>query len=87
MLVNQGQPTATRLAALVDGELSQDAITRSLHQQDYDAPHLWQVVKPFVPQIAQADGVLIFDHNPEEKPYMATNPLIRYHLTTVLDEP
>ncbi len=33
LLVNQGQPTATRLAALVDGKLSHDAITRSLHQQ------------------------------------------------------
>ena len=79
LLVNQGQPTATRLAALVDGKLSHDAITRSLHQQDYNSVHLWQVVKPFVHQIAQADGVLIFDDNLEEKPYMATNPLIRYH--------
>jgi hypothetical protein len=79
LLINQGQPTATRLAALVDGKLSHDAITRSLHQRDYDSRHLWQVVKPFVHQIAQADGVLIFDDNLEEKPYMATNPLIRYH--------
>jgi hypothetical protein len=79
LLVNQGQPTATRLAALVDGKLSHDAITRSLHQQDYDSRQLWQVVKPFVHQIAQADGVLIFDDNLQEKPYMVTNPLIRYH--------
>lgn len=80
LLVNQGQPTATRLAALVEGKLSHDAITRSLHQQAYDSRHLWQVVKPFVEQIAQPDAVLIFDDNLEEKPYMATNPLIRYHV-------
>ena len=53
LLVNQGQPTATRLAALVDGKLSHDAITRSLHQQDYNSVDLWQVVKPFVHQIAK----------------------------------
>ncbi len=79
LLVNQGQPTATRLSALVDGKLSHDAITRSLHQQDYHSRHLWQVLKPFVHQIERPDGVLIFDDNLEEKPYMATNPLIRYH--------
>lgn len=35
LLVNQGQSTATGLAALVEDKLSHDAITRSLHQQDY----------------------------------------------------
>ena len=38
-----------------------------------------RAVKPFVHQIERPDGVLIFDDNLEEKPYMATNPLIRYH--------
>lgn len=79
LLVNQAQPTATRLAELVEGNLSHDAITRSLSQQDYGSRQLWQTVKPFVQQIAHSDGVLIFDDTVEEKPYMATNPLIRYH--------
>lgn len=34
LLVNQGQTTATGLSALVEGKLSHDAITRSLHQLD-----------------------------------------------------
>lgn len=33
LLVNQGQSTATGLSALVDGKLSHDAITRSLHHR------------------------------------------------------
>jgi len=79
LLVNQGQPTATRLATLVEGKLSHDAITRSLAQQDYGSPQLWQVVKPFVRQIAREDAVLIADDTVEEKPYMDCNDLIRYH--------
>lgn len=79
LLVNQSQPTATRLSELVEGKLSHDAITRSLNGQDYGSPHLWQVVKPFVAQIAQQDAVLIADDTVEEKPYMACNNLIRYH--------
>lgn len=79
LLVNQSQPTATRLSELVEGKLSHDAITRSLNGQDYGSPHLWQVVKPFVAQIAQQDAVLIADDTVEEKPYMASNNLIRYH--------
>ena len=79
LLVNQGQPTATRLSTLVEGKLSHDAITRSLTQQDYGSRQLWQVVKPFVSQMAQEDGVLIADDTVEEKPYMDCNDLIRYH--------
>ena len=79
LLVNQGQPTATRLSMLVEGKLSHDSITRSLTQQDYGSRDLWKVVKPFVGQIAQDDAVLIADDTVEEKPYMDCNNLIRYH--------
>lgn len=58
LLVNQGQTTATGLAALVEDKLSHDAITRRLHQQDYGSRQLWQVVKPFVEQIVSPDAVL-----------------------------
>ena len=40
LLVNQGQTTATGLSALIDGELSHDAITRSFHQQPYGSVQL-----------------------------------------------
>lgn len=79
LLVNQGQPTATRLSTLVEGKLSHDSITRSLSGQDYGSRELWKVVKPFVSQIAQEDAVLIADDTVEEKPYMDSNQLIRYH--------
>jgi len=79
LLVNQGQTTATGLSALIDGKLSHDTITRSLHQQDYGSRQLWQVVKPFVQQIADPTAVLTLDDTVEAKPYMDQNPLIRYH--------
>ncbi len=79
LLVNQGQPTATRLSTLVEGKLSHDSITRSLNGQDYGSRDLWKVVKPFAGQIAQENAVLIGDDTVEEKPYMDPNNLIRYH--------
>lgn len=79
LLVNQGQTTATGLAALVEGKLSHDAITRSLHQHNYGSAQLWQVVRPFVEQIAHTDAVLTLDDTVEAKPYMDQNPLIRFH--------
>lgn len=79
LLVNQGQTTATDLAALVEGKLSHDAITRSLHQQDYGSAHLWQVVRPFVEQIADPNAVLTLDDTVEAKSYMDQNSLIRFH--------
>ncbi|RCR65431.1 IS701 family transposase [Larkinella punicea] len=79
LLVNQGQTTATGLSALVEGKLSHDAITRSLHQLTYGSAQLWQVVKPFVQQIADPNAVLTLDDTVEHKPYMDQNPLIRFH--------
>ncbi|MBC7570987.1 MAG: transposase, partial [Spirosoma sp.] len=79
LLVNQGQTTATGLSALVEGKLSHDAITRSLHQLDYGSAQLWQVVRPFVEQIANPNAVLTLDDTVEAKAYMDQNPLIRFH--------
>lgn len=79
LLVNQGQNTATGLSALVDGKLSHDAITRSLHQLDYGSAQLWQVVRPFVEQIANPNAVLTLDDTVEAKAYMNQNPIIRFH--------
>lgn len=79
LLINQGQTTATGLSALVEGKLSHDAITRSLHQLDYGSAQLWQVVRPFVEQIANPNAVLTLDDTVEAKAYMNQNPLIRFH--------
>lgn len=79
LLVNQGQTTATGLSALVEGKLSHDAITRSLHQQTYGSAQLWQVVRPFIELIADPNAVLTLDDTVEPKSYMDQNPLIRFH--------
>ncbi len=79
LLVNQGQNTATGLSALVEGKLSHDAITRSLHQQTYGSAQLWQVVRPFIENIVDPSAVLTLDDTVEPKSYMDQNPLIRFH--------
>lgn len=79
LVVNQGQATATRLATLLETQLSHDAITRSLTQADYGSAHLWQVVKPFVAQVACSQAILSLDDTVEEKAYMQLNDLITYH--------
>lgn len=79
LVVNQGQSTATRLAALLEGHFSHDRLTRSLNQADYGSAQLWQLVKPFVHQMAQPKAVLVLDDTVEEKPYSHTNDLIAYH--------
>ncbi|QMW02328.1 transposase [Spirosoma foliorum] len=79
LLVNQGQTTATGLSALVEGKLSHDAITRSLHQLSYGSAQLWQVVRPFIEQITDTNAVLTLDDTVEAKAYMNQNALIRFH--------
>lgn len=77
--LNQGPTTATVLAALLEGKLSHDAMTRSLAQQDCASRQLWQVLKPFVEQTADARSVLTLNDTVEPKPYRNANPLIRHH--------
>jgi hypothetical protein len=79
LVVNQGQATATRLAALLEQQGSHGRQTRSLSGADYGAAQLGQVVKPFVQQMAHPDGVLLLDDTVEEKPYSQPNELISYH--------
>ena len=79
LVVNQGRATATRLADLLEGHFSHDRLTRSLNQADYGSAQLWQLVKPFVQQVARPDAVLVLDDTVEEKPYTHTNDLIAYH--------
>jgi hypothetical protein len=40
---------------------------------------LWQIVKPYVRQIQQTDGVLIIDDSIAEKPYTDENEIICWH--------
>jgi len=82
LIVNQGAATAVGLSAMLEGQVSHDAITRCLHQDDYGSAQLWQVVKPLIREIDQKDtndAFLIFDDTLDERPCLQTNPIVRYH--------
>src|SRR5450631_1990711 len=74
-----GQTTGTGLAGLLDGSVSHDQIQRLLSKEHFSAAELWQIVKPYVRQIEQEDGVIIIDDSIAEKPYTDENEIICWH--------
>jgi hypothetical protein len=74
-----GQTTGTGLAGLLGGSVSHDQIQRLLSKEQLGSAELWQIVKPNVRQIEQADGVLIIDDSIAEKPYTDENEIICWH--------
>lgn len=79
LILNQGQASATNLSALLDNELSHDAVTRFLSGPDFNSKTLWKEVKPTVRIIENEDGVLVFDDTVEEKEYSDESDLISWH--------
>ena len=74
-----GATTATGLAAVLDGKLSHDKITRFLAGPQHTSADLWRIVKPHVRQVQSADGVLIIDDSIAEKPSTDENDIICWH--------
>jgi hypothetical protein len=74
-----GQTTATGLAALLNGSVSHDQITRFLSGPAASSADLWQRVKPHVRALQGPDGVLILDDSIAEKPYTDENELVCWH--------
>jgi len=74
-----GQTTGTGLATLLGGSVSHDQIQRLLSKDQMNAADLWQIVKPYVRQIEQDDGVIIIDDSIAEKPYTDENDIICWH--------
>ena len=74
-----GLTTGTGLSRLLDGALSHDRIQRFLASPVQTGAALWQVVKPYIRQIQQEDGVLIVDDCISEKPYTDENDIICWH--------
>ncbi len=74
-----GATTATGLAAVLDGQLSHDKITRFLAGPQHTSADLWRIVKPYVRQVQSADGVLIIDDSIAEKPSTDENDIICWH--------
>lgn len=71
--------TATGLSALTGGAISHDKVTRFLSSEDFEAKHLWQLVKPYARRFEGDDGVLIVDDTIEEKPYTDESELVCWH--------
>ena len=71
-----GQTTGTGLAGLMEGRISHDQIQRLLGKERFGSAELWQIVKPYVRQIEQEDGVISMDESIAEKPYSDENELI-----------
>ena len=71
--------TATGLSTLLGGSVSHDKITRFLASQPHTTADLWRIVKPFVRQIQQDDGVMIVDDSIAEKPSSDENDIVCWH--------
>ena len=71
--------TATGLAAMVNGSVSHDQVSRFLAGEQRTSADWWRLVKPYVRQIAGDDGVLIIDDSIAEKPYSDENDIICWH--------
>jgi hypothetical protein len=73
------QTTGTGLAGLMGGSVSHDQIQRLLGKERFGSAELWHIVKPYVRQIEQEDGVIIIDDSIAEKPYTDENDIICWH--------
>ena len=74
-----GQTTGTGMAGLMGGSVSHDQIQRLLSKERFGSAELWQIVKPYVRQMQQDDGVMIIDDSIAEKPYTDENDIICWH--------
>jgi hypothetical protein len=74
-----GQTTATGLSALLNHEISHDAVQRFLSVEKQTSADLWRIVKPHVHAIESSAGVLIVDDSIAEKPYTDVNEIICWH--------
>src|SRR6185312_6404921 len=74
--------TATGLAAMMNGEISHDQVSRLLRTDDYGSKELWSYVKPQVRQHEQkTGGVLLLDDTISEKTYTDENAVNCWHFS------
>lgn len=74
--------TATGLAAMLDGEVSHDQVSRLLRSGDYGSKELWAYVKPEVRRHEQkSGGVLLLDDTISEKNYTDENDVNCWHFS------
>ena len=74
--------TATGLAALLDGEVSHDQVSRFLREKDYGSKDLWGYVKSDIRAHEKpSGGVLLLDDTISEKNYTDENALNCWHFS------
>lgn len=80
-LLSQGAyATATGLAAVLNGEISHDQISRFLRLKNYTSKELWTYIKPEVRRQEQkTGGALILDDTISEKSYTDENEVNCWH--------
>jgi hypothetical protein len=72
--------TATGLAAMLDGEISHDQVSRYLRSEERSSKELWEYIKPDVRKHEQqSGGVLILDDTISEKAYTDENAANCWH--------
>lgn len=79
LIIAFGQTTATGLSSLLNGEISQDQMQRSLADEEQTSADLGRIAKPHVRKIESEDGVAIVDDSIAEKPYTDENDIICWH--------
>jgi hypothetical protein len=80
-LISQtGHATATGLAAMFEGEISHDQVSRFLREEAYGSKEVWGYVKPYVRKQEQPkEGVLVLDDTISEKSYTDENAINCWH--------
>ncbi len=74
--------TATGLAAMFDGEISHDQVSRHLRSGDHGSKELWGYVKPDVRRHEEpSGGVLLLDDTISEKTYTDENAVNCWHFS------
>jgi hypothetical protein len=74
-----GPTTATGLSRLLSCGISHDKITRFLSERTFSSANLWQIVKPLVRQVQNANAVLVVDDSIAHKPHTDPSELIGWH--------
>ena len=74
--------TATGLAAMFDGEISHDQVSRHLRSGEHGSKELWCYIKPDVRYHEQpSGGVLLLDDTISEKTYTDENNVNCWHFS------
>ena len=82
LISQNSHATATGLAAIFDGEISHDQVSRYLRSGDFGSRDLWEYIKPDVRKHEQkSGGVLILDDTISEKAYTDENAVNCWHFS------